>query len=94
MPIQSWGKSDILAYFGLKIGHFGHIFEDIASNSFCPIFPLISRDKPSWKSIGLKFTSLAAKKTQKCPYYISKPHFAQQVSITKMPTTTFFHGFV
>ena len=26
MPIESWGKSGILAYFWLKIGYFGHIF--------------------------------------------------------------------
>ena len=26
MPIQSWGKSGILAYFGLRIGYFGHIY--------------------------------------------------------------------
>ena len=29
VPIQSWGKSCVLAYFGLKIGYFGHIFWDI-----------------------------------------------------------------
>ena len=29
MPIQSWGKSGVLAYFGLKIGYFGHVFWDI-----------------------------------------------------------------
>ena len=29
MPIQSWGKSGVLAYFGLKIGYFGHIFLDM-----------------------------------------------------------------
>ena len=26
MPIESWGKSGVLAYFWLKIGYFGHIF--------------------------------------------------------------------
>ena len=26
IPIQSWGKSGVLAYFALKIGYFGHIF--------------------------------------------------------------------
>ena len=26
MPIESWGKSGVLAYFGPKISHFGHIF--------------------------------------------------------------------
>ena len=25
MPVQSWGKSGVMAYFGLKIGYFGHI---------------------------------------------------------------------
>ena len=28
MPIQSWGKSGVLAYFGPKIGYFGHILSD------------------------------------------------------------------
>ena len=27
MPIESWGKSGVLAYFWLKIGNSGHIFE-------------------------------------------------------------------
>ena len=26
MPIESWGKSGVLAYFWLKIGYVGHIF--------------------------------------------------------------------
>ena len=26
MPIQSWGKSGFLAYFGRIIGNFGHIY--------------------------------------------------------------------
>ena len=25
MPIQSWGKSGILAYFRVKIGYFAHV---------------------------------------------------------------------
>ena len=29
MPIQSWGKSGVLAYFWLKIGYSGHIFWDM-----------------------------------------------------------------
>ena len=28
MPIQIWGKNGVLAYFGPKMGHFGHIFWD------------------------------------------------------------------
>ena len=27
MPIQNWGKSGVLAYFGQQIGYFGHIIE-------------------------------------------------------------------
>ena len=29
MPIQSLGKSGFLAYFGLKVGYFGHIYWDM-----------------------------------------------------------------
>ena len=28
LQIQNWGKSGVLAYFGPKIGHFGHIFKN------------------------------------------------------------------
>ena len=31
MPIKSCGKSGALAYFGLKIGYFGHIYWDMDS---------------------------------------------------------------
>ena len=70
MPIQSWGKSGFLAYFGPKIGHFGLIFGDIDFKFVLPIvLPLIFRGNPSWKSIGPKLTTLASKKTQKWPYF-------------------------
>ena len=29
IPIESWGKSGILAHFWLKSGYFGHIFWDM-----------------------------------------------------------------
>ena len=44
MPNQSWGKSGIITYFGLKIGCFGHIYWD------CPLFLLILRSKPLIRS--------------------------------------------
>ena len=37
MPIQSWGNSGLLAYFGLKISYFGHIFGDMDSKFVLPI---------------------------------------------------------
>ena len=37
MPIQSWGKSGVLAYFGLQIGYFGHIFWDMDFKFDLPI---------------------------------------------------------
>ena len=37
MPIQSWGKSGILAYFRLKIGYFCHIYWDMDFNFVLPI---------------------------------------------------------
>ena len=49
MPILSWRKSGVLAYFEPKFSHFGHIFEIWTSNLFGPSFPLILNGKPSWK---------------------------------------------
>ena len=37
MPIESWGKSGVLAYFWLKIGYFGHIFWDMDFKFVLPI---------------------------------------------------------
>ena len=37
MPIQSWGKSGVQAYFGLKIGYFDHIYWDMDFNFVLPI---------------------------------------------------------
>ena len=37
MPIQSWGKSGVLAYFWLKIGYFGHMFWDMDLEFVLPI---------------------------------------------------------
>ena len=37
MPIQSWGKSGALAYFGLKIGYSGYIFWDVDFKFVLPI---------------------------------------------------------
>ena len=37
MPIQSWGKSGVLAYFGPKIGHFKHIFWDAGFKFVLPV---------------------------------------------------------
>ena len=38
MPIQSWGKSGVLAYSGLKIGYFGHFFRDMDFKFVLPVF--------------------------------------------------------
>ena len=37
MLIKSRGKSGILAYFGLKIGYFGHVFWDMDFKFVIPI---------------------------------------------------------
>ena len=37
MPIQSWGESGVLAYFGQKIGYDGHIFRDMDFKFVLPI---------------------------------------------------------
>ena len=78
--IQSWGKSSVLAYFGLKIGYFGHFVEIRTSNLICPSFTLIVRDRPNQKSIGPNLTIMSSKKRRNG--HISKRHFGQE-SITK-----------
>ena len=80
MPIQSWGKSGVLAFFGPKISNFGHIFWDMDFKLFCPSFPIILRGQPNWKSIGPSLTILASKKHKNG--HISKFYFAQE-SINK-----------
>ena len=37
MPIESWGKSGVLAYFWLKIAYSGHIFWDMDFKFVLPI---------------------------------------------------------
>ena len=44
MPIEIRGKSGGMAYCGLKIGYFGHIFE---ITDFKFVLPLIMRVKPN-----------------------------------------------
>ena len=40
LSIQSWDKSGVLAYFGLKIGYFGHIYWDIDFKFVSPIISI------------------------------------------------------
>ena len=54
MAIQSWGKSDVIAYFRPKIAHFGHIFWD---NDFRFVLSNINIDgqtylEVNWSQIG------------------------------------------
>ena len=45
MPIESRGKSGVLAYFGLKIGYFGYIFWDMDFKFVLPISYINSKGK-------------------------------------------------
>ena len=54
MPIESWGKSGVLAYIWLKMAILAILFEMWTSNLFCPSFLLILMEfiwLPFW--IGL-----------------------------------------
>ena len=49
IPIQSWDKSGVLAYFGLKIGYFGHNFWDMDFKFVLPIIYINIKGKPELK---------------------------------------------
>ena len=68
MPIQSWGKSGILAYFGTKIGYFGHIFWDM---DFKFVLPIMSIKIKGQTKLGFNWTEIghfSLQKQQKRPY--------------------------
>ena len=66
MPIQSEGKSGVLADSGPKISHLGPIPCDMDVKFFLPSFLLILRDKPSlsWTQID----HLSLQNSLKWPY--------------------------
>ena len=45
MPIESWGKSGVLAYFWLKIDYSGHIFWYMDFKFVLPIIYINSKGK-------------------------------------------------
>ena len=45
MPIQSWGKSGVLAYLGMKIVYFGHSFWDMDYKFVLPITYINIKEK-------------------------------------------------
>ena len=61
-----------LAYFGLKLAILTTFFKISTYNLFCPSFTLRFIGDPNKKSIGLKITILAPKKTTKWPYLNSR----------------------
>ena len=93
MPIESWGKSGVLAYFWLKIGYSDHIFWDMDFKLFVlPIIYIYINVKTQLEVI-LTLWPLWSPKTIKMviSQYLSC-HFGQLVSITKIPTPpTFFN---
>ena len=93
MPIQIRGKSGVLAYFGPKIRHFGHIFLDMDFKFVLPCF-IISIDIKGQTKLEGNWTQIdhfSLKKPQKWPYLEIQ---LAQVSITKKSTPpTFFHDF-
>ena len=61
MPIESWGKSGVLAYFLLKIGYFGHIYLIYGLQIYFAPIHINIKGKPNQKSIGPKLTILYSK---------------------------------
>ena len=55
MPIQSWGKSDVLAYFALKIGYLDHIFWHM---DFKIVLPLIYININSKTELEVNWTQI------------------------------------
>ena len=76
MPIESWGKSGVLAYFWLKIGYVGHIFWDMDFKFVLPTIvinikgetQLESQLDQKWPFYPLK----TSKNGQKWPYFDSE----------------------
>ena len=83
MPIQSWGKSGVLAYFELKIGCFGHFFEIWTSIFFSPIININIKWQTQLKVNWTQIDHFGLQKTIKMD--ILKHDFGQ-VSVTKIPT--------
>ena len=46
MPIQSWGKSGVLTFFGQKICYFGHVFWGMDFNFFKNIIHIDIKGQP------------------------------------------------
>ena len=53
MPIQSWSKNGVLAYFGPKIGFFGHIIWEM---DFKFVLPIISIDIKEQTKLEVNWT--------------------------------------
>ena len=47
MPFQSWDKSGVLAYFGQKIGYFGHVFWDMDFKFVLPFIYIDIKGEPN-----------------------------------------------
>ena len=65
LPIQGWGKSGILAYFGLKIGYFGHVFWNM---DFKFVLPIIYIDVKEQTQLEVNWTEFYRFGPQKWPY--------------------------
>ena len=55
MPSKSWNKSGVLAYFGLKIGYFGHIFWNMDLKFVMPIIYINIKGKAQ---LGVNWTQI------------------------------------
>ena len=68
MPIQSWGKNGVLAYFGPNTSYFGHIVWDM---DFKFVFPIISIDIKGQTKLEVNWTKIdhfTRQKPDKWPY--------------------------
>ena len=63
MPIQSWGKSGVLAYFVMKIGFFGHVFWDMDFKSVLPVIYINIKGKTQLEVNWTKIYHIGLRKT-------------------------------
>ena len=92
MSIKIWGKSVVLAYFGPKISHFGHIFWDM---DFKCVLHLFSIDIKWQIKLEVNWTQIDyfnLRKPQKWPYL--KIPFYPSVNHQKANSSYIFYEFV
>ena len=72
MSYQSWGKSGVLAYVGLKIGYFGHIYWDM---DFKFVLPFIYINTEGQTQLEVNMTQIDHVGLQKATKIPTPPTF-------------------